>query len=264
MGATAGLAAAGRLPVAFAFAVFVSMRARRADPDVDLLPTPERQAVGGYAGLSNGKDGATHQSIEDISIMRSSPKPGRPSPSDSSSQQRWRELRWSTTVPVYLRIEYEETPRIHPPDDGSASAVAWSSARAGPHARDVRDRARPGGRGGTARWPLRGIDAGVLDMASLKPLDDRSASSVARTGRLITLEDHTVIGGSRLGRCGRAVAGRGWHQPSARSASRSSSASPARTRSSAPSSAWTRQRSCVPRSNSTDRSQPGSTRWEAE
>jgi transketolase len=196
MGVTAGLAAAGRIPVAFSFAVFVSMRAVEPIRTSICYPRLNAKLVGGYAGLSNGKDGATHQSIEDVAIMRALPNLVVLSPSDASLGAAVARAAIAHDGPVYIRIEYEETPRIHPVDvpfaighglrvraggDVTIAAYGIAVARALDAARSL---------------SAEGIEADVLDMASLKPFDrELLVDSVDRTGCLVTLEDHSVIGG---------------------------------------------------------------------
>jgi transketolase len=196
MGTTAGLAAAGRIPFAFAFAVFVSMRAVEPIRTSICYPHLNAKMIGGYAGLSNGKDGATHQSIEDISIMRSFPNLVVLSPSDGILAAKVARAAYEHDGPVYVRIEYEETPAIHRLDEpfeighgyvvraGSSVTIATYGIAL---ARAVE---------AAASLAVRGVDAEVLDMPSLKPFDaELLVRSVRKTGRLITLEDHTVVGG---------------------------------------------------------------------
>lgn len=196
MGITAGLAAAGRVPFAFSFAVFVSMRAVEPIRTSICYPRLNAKLIGGYAGLSNGKDGATHQSIEDISIMRTFPNLVVLSPSDSVTAGKIARAAYEHEGPVYIRVEYEETPSIHDPAeafeigrgyvvregaDVTIATYGIALARAVEAARNLSSR---------------GIDAEVLDMPSLKPFDRALlARSVRKTGRLVTLEDHNVVGG---------------------------------------------------------------------
>lgn len=196
MGVTAGLAAAGRMPFAFAFAVFVSLRAVEMVRTSICYPKLNAKLIGGYAGLSNGKDGATHQSIEDIAIMRSLPNLVVVSPSDPVLAGLIAGAAHRHEGPVYVRIEYEETPRIHHPGEQfeigrgyrlregrQATVAAYGIAVA---------RALDAAKALSAR----GIDVEVLDMASIKPLDvELLLVSVRKTGVLVTLEDHNVIGG---------------------------------------------------------------------
>lgn len=196
MGITAGLAAAGRIPIACAFAVFVSMRAVEPIRNSVCYPALNAKLVGGYAGLSNGKDGATHQSIEDVAIMRSLAGLVVLSPSDSSLATAVARAALDHQGPVYVRIEYEETARIHPA--GTRVALGRGiTVRAGGDitiascgialARAVE---------AATTLAATGIEAEVIDMPSLKPFDaELLVRSTDRTGRLITLEDHSIIGG---------------------------------------------------------------------
>lgn len=196
MGATAGLAASGRVPVAFAFAVFVSMRAVEMIRTSICYPRLHAVLVGGYAGLSNGKDGATHQSIEDVAIMRALPNLVVVSPSDSASAAAVARAAIAHDGPVYIRMEYEETPAIHNPGEPfvlgrglrlrpgrevTVAAYGLATARALEAARSLAGE---------------GIDAEVLEFPTLKPFDrELLVESARRTGALVTLEDHSVIGG---------------------------------------------------------------------
>jgi transketolase len=195
-GVTAGLAATGRIPVACAFAIFVSMRAVEPIRTSICYPRLNAKLVGGYAGLSNGKDGATHQSIEDVAIMRSLPNLVVLSPSDPVLADRVARAAIAHDGPVYVRIEYEETPRVHAPD------VRFEIGRG--------IRVRDGGDLTLATYGIalaraveaadvlaqEGVSVDVLDMASLKPFDNELlVVSTDRTGALLTLEDHSVVGG---------------------------------------------------------------------
>ncbi len=195
-GVAAGLAAVGRIPVACAFAVFVSMRALEPIRTSICYPRLNAKLVGGYAGLSDGKDGATHQSIEDVAIMRALPNLVVLSPSDAVLADRIARVALAHDGPVYVRIEYEETAAIHAPD------VRFEIGRG--------IRVRPGrdltiatygialARAMEAATALaqESIEAEVLDMASLKPFDEQLLiESTDRTGALLTLEDHSLVGG---------------------------------------------------------------------
>jgi transketolase len=202
LGVTAGLAAAGRIPFAFAFGVFMSMRAVEQLRTSICYPRLHAIVVGGYAGLSNGKDGATHQSIEDVGITRSIPGLVVMSPSDSVIAAKMARAAFEHDGPIYIRMEYESTETIHSPD------LSFEIGK-GYRVREGRDvtlatygialsRAVAAA---SALAPL-GISMDVLDMPTLKPLDaELLVASVRKTGRLITLEDHNVIGGLASAAC---------------------------------------------------------------
>jgi len=195
-GIAAGLAATGRVPVAVTFAIFASLRAAEPIRTSICYPRFNVKIVGGYAGLSNGKDGATHQSLEDIAIMRSFANLVVMSPSDAVLTRKMARAAVRHTGPVYLRVEYENVPCVHAETmefvigrgyrlrEGSDVTVA-AYGLAVHRALAAADAATP-----------EGISVEVLEFPTLKPLDtDLLCASIRKTGRLITVEDHSVIGG---------------------------------------------------------------------
>jgi transketolase len=195
-GIAAGLAATGRVPVAVTFAIFASLRAAEPIRTSICYPRFNVKIIGGYAGLSNGKDGATHQSLEDVAIMRSFANLVVMSPSDAVLTRKMVRAAVQHAGPVYLRVEYENVPCVHAEtmefvigrgyrlregSDVTVAAYGLAVHRALAAADAV---------------VLEGISTEVLEFPTLKPLDtDLLCASVRKTGRLITVEDHSVIGG---------------------------------------------------------------------
>jgi transketolase len=202
LGVAAGLAAAGRRPFAFAFAIFASMRALEILRTSICYPRLNVTIVGGYAGLTNGKDGATHQSIEDVGILRCIPNLVVMSPSDATTARKIAHAAYEHEGPVYVRIEYESSPEMHDP------TMPFEIGR-GFRLREGRDVTLAGYGSAVARimsaarlLDAEGIDAEVLDLPTLKPLDhDLLCASVSKTRALLTLEDHNVIGGLASAAC---------------------------------------------------------------
>jgi transketolase len=195
-GIAAGLAATGRVPVAVTFAIFASLRAAEPIRTSICYPRFNVKIIGGYAGLSNGKDGATHQSLEDVAIMRSFANLVVMSPSDAVLTRKMLRAAVRYDGPVYIRLEYESVPCLY--DDDTEFVIGRGY------------RLREGSDMTVAAYGLavqravaaaeilarEGISAEVLDFPTLKPLDtDRLFRSVRKTGRLVTIEDHNVIGG---------------------------------------------------------------------
>jgi transketolase len=152
--------------------------------------------IGGYAGLSNGKDGATHHSIEDIAIMRAIPNNVVLACSDPLMTRKITRRAAEYDGPVYIRMEYEAVPYIH--DENTEFEIGKGVVvRKG---RDVSILTA-----GTALWRAvqaaerlaeTGIDAEVIDMLSIKPLDAALVlETAAKTGAVVTVEDHNRIGG---------------------------------------------------------------------
>lgn len=195
-GVAGGLASVGRIPVTITFAVFASMRACEPLRQSICYPELNAKVIGGYAGFSNSKDGATHHSMEDIAITRAFSNLTVLSPSDAVLTRKVLRAAIEHVGPVYIRQEYEVAPQLHEPgtefvigrgirlrEGADVTIVSYGVAVA----RAMEAAARLAGMG---------IEADVIDMASLKPLDARMlAESVARTGALVSLEDHNVNGG---------------------------------------------------------------------
>lgn len=195
LGVAAGMAAAGLLPVTITFAVFTTMRAAEQLRTSICYPGLNVTVIGGYAGLSNSKDGATHHSIEDVAITRAFPNLIVLAPSDAVQTRDVVRAAVAHEGPVYVRLEYESGPVMHAPGefaigrghrlrqgaDVTITAYGVAVARALEAAATLAEE---------------GIEADVLDMASLKPLDTALLlDSVRTTGALVSLEDHNVEGG---------------------------------------------------------------------
>ena len=189
LGVAAGMAAAGLLPVTITFAVFTTMRACEQLRTSICYANQNVTVIGGYAGLSNSKDGATHHSIEDVAITRAFPGLSVLAPSDANMTRLAVRAAINHVGPVYIRLEYESAPlapgrtefsigqgyRLRSGGDltiASYGVAVWRALEAA----DV--------------LAEDGIEADVLDMTSLKPLDTALLrESVGRTGALVSLED---------------------------------------------------------------------------
>ncbi len=195
LGVAAGMATAGLIPVTITFAVFTTMRAAEQLRTSICYANLHVVVIGGYAGLSNSKDGATHHSIEDVAITRAFPNLAVLTPSDAAATRQVIRAAVMHTGPVYVRLEYETGPLWPASDDFAIGA--GHRRRAGDDI-TIASYGMAVHRATEAADALsaEGIEADVLDMASLKPLDTRLLfESVVRTGALVSLEDHNVEGG---------------------------------------------------------------------
>lgn len=191
-----GLATAGLRPVVNAFAIFLSLKATDQIRNVLAYNRLPVVLVGAYGGLSDSFDGASHQSLEDIAIMRSIPGLEVIIPADSSEALRALEYALEQDCPVYIRLNRNQIPDLEARSDDepltriralrsgcdvtiAASGICVSIAlKAAEILADY------------------GISAEVLNVASIKPLDISTLSaSVARTARLVTAEEHSIVGG---------------------------------------------------------------------
>ena len=194
----AGLATTGKIPVLSTFAMFASGKAWEAirntvcysNLNVKIMPT--------HSGLSLGEDGASHQSIEDIALMRVIPGMTVIVPSDAVETDRV--VRWAITEhqgPCYVRLVRTNCPIIHEADyvwiPGQIEVMRTGT--------DITLAAT----GETVYHALlaaktlaesHGVQAEVLNISSIKPLDTETLLASARkTGRVVTVESHQVMAG---------------------------------------------------------------------
>jgi transketolase len=194
-GVAAGLAAAGLHPVINAFAIFLALKSTdqiRNDFCYNKLPVV---LAGSYAGLSDSFDGASHQAITDIAIMRVMPHIEVIVPADNSQAGQALEYALSRQNPVYIRLNRNNTPDL---------PLAKNFSSGEPIKLKNGDDITIAANGITASMSLEaavllakdGIDAEVLSMAFVKPCGGKGlAASVKKTGNLVTVEEHTVIAG---------------------------------------------------------------------
>ncbi len=192
----AGLAAVGYRPWVSTFSCFAVARAL--DPIRVLISQPrlDVKIVGGYAGLLTGMTGKTHQMLDDIAIMRTLPHMLVLAPADQAEARQAIRAIAAVADPAYLQITREPSPALFGPDYrfrlGRAVAV------------------RPGGdvtlistgvqttrvAGAAEILARRGIDAGVLHLPTVKPLDEAAVTAAAQaSGYVITIEEQSIIGG---------------------------------------------------------------------
>ena len=200
-GVAAGLAAAGLHPVINAFAIFLALKSTdqiRNDFCYNKLPVV---LAGAYGGLSDSFDGASHQAITDIAIMRAMPNMEVIVPADNNQAGQALEYALSRRNPVYIRLNRNEMPDL---PVVSASAAAKNFASREPLKLKNGYGVTIAANGITASMCLEaaallakdGIDAEVLSVPFVKPCGGKGlAESVKKTGYLITVEEHTVVGG---------------------------------------------------------------------
>jgi transketolase len=201
-GMAAGLAATGIVPVGVTFAVFASMRAAEPIRTSICYPRLNAKVIGGYAALSNAKDGATHQSLEDVAIMRSFANMVVLTPSDGVMTRKAMRAAFEFQGPVYVRVEYETIPTVHAESTEFAIGRGIRLRRGGGVTIAAYGTAVLRALAAADVLASTGIEADVLDMVSLKPLDDALLlESTAETGRLVVVEDHNIIGGLASAAC---------------------------------------------------------------
>ena len=196
MGTAAGFAAAGKIPIASTFAVFAAGRAFEQIRNSICLPNLNVKICVTHAGLTVGADGATHQAIEDMSIMRSLPNMTVISPSDAIETAAAVQAAVAHDGPVYIRMGRDPVEEIHAAD----YRFQWGKSEILREGRDVAIIAA----GIMVHKALeaadilkrRGIQAMVINMHTIKPIDVAGIVAAAKkTGFIVTAEEHTVLGG---------------------------------------------------------------------
>lgn len=197
LGTAAGLANYGKIPFASTFAIFETGRAWEQIRNSICYTRLPVKIVATHAGLTVGPDGGSHQSVEDIAIMRALPNMSVIVPADAvETRSVLRRILHYSSGPVYVRLGRDKAVTVFPEDYqfefGQATLLRPGS--------DVTLIAC-GILTGTAVQAAalleeRGISAAVVNMSSIKPLDEAMIVKMAReTGALVTCEEHSVIGG---------------------------------------------------------------------
>jgi transketolase len=196
MGVAAGLATMGFIPFISTFVPFAVMRPLDQVRVLIAQTGLNVKITAGYAGLFTGMAGKTHQVVDDISVMRAMPGMVTVSPADDIEARAV--LRWAPTYdgPVYIRLVRDATARLFDEDYvfrfGDATVVREGSdvtlISTGSQTPRVVQAA--------ALLDAQGLSAHVVHVPTIKPLDAGAIVAAAeRTGRVISVEEHTVLGG---------------------------------------------------------------------
>ena len=197
MGVAAGLAAAGKVPFASSFAMFAAGRAYEQVRNSIGYPHLNVKIGASHAGISVGEDGATHQCNEDIALMRSIPGMVVINPSDYIEGRAAVRAAYDHDGPVYMRFGRLTVPVINDRPDYKFELGKGVVLREG---KDVTIIATglPVNNCLEAAEKLAadGIDAKVINIHTIKPLDEELVAAAAvETGKVVTVEEHSVIGG---------------------------------------------------------------------
>ncbi|MGN8773684.1 transketolase family protein [Candidatus Weimeria sp. HCP3S3_B5] len=197
VGIAAGLASCGKVPFCSTFAMFAAGRAYEQVRNSVGYPHLNVKIGATHAGISVGEDGATHQCLEDIALMRVIPGMVVINPADDVEARAAVRAAYQYEGPVYLRFGRLAVPVINDRPDyhfeiGKGYVVAEGSdvtifatgleVDAAMTAREILSRD--------------GIDAEVVNIHTIKPIDkDLIVKEAEKTGRVVTVEEHSVIGG---------------------------------------------------------------------
>ena len=192
----AGFATCGLRPVASTFALFLTLRGGDQVRNIVAYNNLPVVLAGNYAGLSDSYDGASHQAILDIAVMRAMPNMAVVVPADGVEIRQALRAALRRDGPTYIRICRNPTPVLFenaPPfalgkarklRDGTDVTIAVCGVPVF-MAMEAAD-----------RLAADGIGVDLLEVATVKPIDGEAlAASAAKTGRVLTVEEHTVQGG---------------------------------------------------------------------
>ena len=196
MSTAAGMSTMGKIPYASTFAVFAAGRAYDQIRNSICYPKLNVKICATHAGITVGEDGATHQMLEDISMMRTLPNMTVISTSDDI-QTKWAVKEISKIQgPVYLRLSRLATPVIYDENEkfeigkgkqfgnGTDATVIATGVTVIEALKAKEELAKEG------------IDIRVVDMHTIKPIDKEIIiKSAKETNKIITIEDHNIIGG---------------------------------------------------------------------
>ncbi len=197
MGVAAGLATTGLVPFASSFAMFAAGRAFEQVRNSIGYPHLNVKIGATHAGISVGEDGASHQCNEDIALMRSIPGMVVINPSDDVEAKAAVRAAYEHEGPVYLRFGRLAVPVINDGPDYKFEIGKGVVLREGKDVTIVATGLPVSGCLEAAeKLAADGIDAKVINIHTIKPLDEELIVAAAKeTGKVVTVEEHSVIGG---------------------------------------------------------------------
>mgnify|MGYP000645043794 FL=1 len=195
-GVAAGLATCGKIPFVVTYAVFGSLRMCEMIRQEICYPNLNVKIACSHGGVTPANDGASHQAIEDMGVLRTIPNMTVIMPADYNSARKLVRQAAEVYGPVYLRFTRDAIPQIYDED------VEFTIGKAH-QIQDGKDVVIIAN-GDTVRLAIeaakvlegKGISARVLDMHTIKPLDvDCVKACIDDIGKIITVEDHNIING---------------------------------------------------------------------
>ena len=196
VGVGAGLSTMGLVPFVSTFAMFAAGRAYEQVRNTIGYPHLNVKICATHGGISVGEDGASHQCCEDFALMRTIPGMTVMCPSDDVEARKMVHAAYEMDGPVYIRFGRAATPVYHDESfsftvgkgevlqDGSDVAIIATGILV-PEAIEA-----------GKRLAAEGIKARIINMATIKPLDEELVIRAAKEcGRIVTVEEHNILGG---------------------------------------------------------------------
>lgn len=193
--AACGIALSGKTVCASTFAMFAAGRAFEIIRNSIGYTHANVKICATHAGITVGEDGASHQTFEDIALMRTIPGMTMVNPCDAVSCEELMKQVIAMEGPCYVRLGRAAVPVLYD-DAGMIKLGKGSWLRRGKDMTIVATGIMVSAALEAAeRLAATGIDAGVIDMHTIKPLDEDILMEAAKTGPVVTAEEHSVIGG---------------------------------------------------------------------
>ena len=197
VGVAAGIAATGRVAFASSFAMFAAGRAYEQIRNSVGYPQLNVKIAATHGGISVGEDGATHQCNEDFALMRTIPGMVVMVPSDDVEAEAMVRAAYAHKGPVYMRFSRLATPVFNNPETYKFEIGKAITMREG---KDVAIIAAglplASAMEAAEKLAAEGIEARVIDMHTIKPLDEEAVLRAAKEiGKIVTVEEHSIIGG---------------------------------------------------------------------
>ena len=197
IGIAAGLASTGKVPFCSSFAMFAAGRTFEQIRNSVGYPHLNVKIGATHAGISVGEDGATHQCNEDIALMRTIPGMTIINPSDDIEAKAAVKAAYEMEGPVYLRFGRLAVPVINDRDDYKFEIGKGVVLKEGTDLTLIATGLEVAESLAAAeKLEADGISVEVINMHTIKPLDaDLVVRSAAKTGKVVTVEEHSIIGG---------------------------------------------------------------------
>ena len=197
IGIAAGLASTGKVPFCSSFAMFAAGRTFEQIRNSVGYPHLNVKIGATHAGISVGEDGATHQCNEDIALMRTIPGMTIINPSDDVEARAAVKAAYEMEGPVYLRFGRLAVPVINDRDDYQFEIGKGVVLKEGTDLTLIATGLEVAESLAAAeKLEADGISVEVINMHTIKPLDvDLVVRSAAKTGKVVTVEEHSIIGG---------------------------------------------------------------------
>lgn len=193
--AACGIALSGKTVCASTFAMFAAGRAFEIIRNSIGYTHANVKICATHAGITVGEDGASHQTFEDIALMRTIPGMTVVNPCDAVSCEELMKQVIAMEGPCYVRLGRAAVPVLYD-DAGMIKLGKGSWLRIGKDMTIVATGIMVSAALEAAeRLAATGIDAGVIDMHTIKPMDEDILMEAAKTGPVVTAEEHSVIGG---------------------------------------------------------------------